>query len=63
MDKRPNYKHDAYHMPLDGIPSPDTSEYAGIASKKKSSKRIYNCEGCHAHNCTDCEYACSDKQG
>lgn len=63
MDKRPNYKHDAYHMPINGIPMQDTSECTGIAPKKRSNKRVYNCEECRAHDCTDCEYACSEKQG
>ena len=63
MSKKPDYRHDVFHMPMNGVPSPDTAEYAGIASKKKSNKRTYDCEECHAHNCTDCEYACSEKQG
>lgn len=63
MSKKPDYRHDVFHMPMSGIPSVDTSERVGIAPKTKSNKRVYNCEECHAHNCTDCEYACSDKQG
>lgn len=63
MNKKPNYRHDVFHMPMNGIPSVDTSEHVGIAPKTKSNKRIYTCEECHAHNCTDCAYACSEKQG
>ena len=64
MTKKINYSHDAYHMPISGIPVQDTAELAGtIASKKKANKRTYNCEECHVHDCVDCEYACSEKQG
>jgi hypothetical protein len=62
MTKKPNYTHDAFHMPINGIPAQDTSERAGIAPRKKANKRTFNCEECHAHNCIDCEYACSEKQ-
>lgn len=62
MDKRPNYEHDAYQMPLAGIPVQDTAECTGIAPKKLANRRIYNCEECRAHDCNGCEYACSEKQ-
>ena len=63
MTKKINYSHDVFHMPINGIPVQDTAEITGIAPKKKANKRTFNCEECHAHNCVDCEYACSEKQG
>ena len=32
MDKRPNYEHNAYHMPLDGIPVQETDVFTTVTN-------------------------------